>query len=164
MPNLFGHEPTSVVIACADAGQPRRIVMSVNRTAPRNILLVEDNESVRETTADLLSLTGATVHVAASGHEASRFLETRDVDLVLTDLAMNDGDGNWLVAWIRGSARHRHTKVVITSAHAQDESVKAGLRAGADGYLVKPFAPERFIEAVQQFLQSAEAGGRATGA
>ena len=119
------------------------------------ILFVEDDLSVRETTTDLLSFTGATVHTAVSGHEASRFLEANDVDLVITDLSMPDGDGNWLLAWIRSSPRHHKTKVVIMSAHAQNERVEAGLKAGADGYLTKPFDPGKLIATVTSYLNSA---------
>ena len=124
-----------------------------------SILFVEDDLSVRETTTDLLSFTGATVHTAVSGHEASRFLEANDVDLVITDLSMPDGDGNWLLAWIRSSPRHQNTKVIIMSAHAQTERVEAGLKAGADGYLTKPFDPGKLIATVTGYLNSA--AGRA---
>ena len=120
-----------------------------------SLLFVEDDLCVRETTADLLSFTGATVHTAVSGRKASQFLEANDVDLVITDLSMPDGDGNWLLAWIRSSPRHQHTKVIIMSAHAQNETVAAGLKAGADGYLTKPFDPGKLIAMVTDYLNSA---------
>jgi CheY-like chemotaxis protein len=132
--------------------------MTSNDQNPPVILLVEDNLDVRETTTDLLSFTGATVHTAASGQEAIRFLETNDVDLVITDLSMPDGDGNWLLGWIRASPRHQKLKVVIMSAHAQSERVAAELRAGADGYLTKPFDPRKFIAAVTDYLKCARTG------
>lgn len=133
--------------------------MTTNGQKKSTILFVEDDLGVRETTADLLSFTGATVHTAVSGHEASRFLEANDVDLVITDLSMPDGDGNWLLAWIRSSPRHQDTRVFIMSAHAQTESVEAGLKAGADGYLTKPFNPGKLIATVTGYLNSAS--GRA---
>ncbi len=135
------------------------IRMTANGQKNLIILFVEDDLNVRETTTDLLSFTGATVLTAASGHEASRFLEANDVDLVITDLSMPDGDGNWLLGWIRSSPRHQNTKVVIMSAHAQDERVEAGLKAGADGYLTKPFDPGKLIATVTRYLNSAS--GRA---
>jgi CheY-like chemotaxis protein len=132
--------------------------MTSNDQNPPVILFVEDDLGVRETTTDLLGFTGATVHTATGGHEASRFLENHDVDLVITDLSMPDGDGNWLLAWIRASPRHQKLKVVIMSAHAQSERVAAELRAGADGYLTKPFDPGKFIAAVTDYLKQARTG------
>lgn len=118
------------------------------------ILLVDDDLSVRETTGDLLGYTGAVVHTAASGNEARRFLESKDVNLVITDLSMPDGDGNSLLAWIRSSPRHRGLKVVIMSAHAQREDIARGLKAGADQYLTKPFDPASFISEMKKHLES----------
>ena len=127
---------------------------------PPTILFVEDDAGIRETTADLLSFINATVLTAVSGREASKILDTTPVDLVITDLSMPDGDGNWLLAWIRASPRHEKTKVVIISAHAQRESVEAGLKAGADGYLTKPFNPADFIKSVEKFLAAPTDGAQ----
>jgi DNA-binding response OmpR family regulator len=121
---------------------------------PSEILLVDDDPNVRETTSDLLGFTGALVHTAASGNEARRFLEAQDVNLVITDLSMPDGDGKSLLTWIRSSPRHRNLKVVIMSAHAQREDIKMGLEAGADQYLTKPFDPASFITQMKQHLAS----------
>ena len=131
---------------------------------PSEILLVDDDHSVRETTSDLLGFTGAVVHTATSGNEARRFLEAKDVNLVITDLSMPDGDGKSLLAWIRSSPRHRNLKVVIMSAHAQREDIKLGLEAGADQYLTKPFNPVSFISEMKKHLESAADGadGRPT--
>lgn len=110
---------------------------------------------MRETTKDLLGFTGATVHATASGREAFGFLTqiTRpSIDLVITDLAMPNGDGHWLLAEIRATPALAHLKVVIMSAHVQNESIAAGLKAGADGYIVKPYDPAQFIQTVEQHL------------
>lgn len=129
--------------------------MSESAHTTPTILLVEDDPCLRETTVDLLGFSGARVHAAVSGREASRFLEANHVDLVITDLSMPDGDGNWLIRWVRASPRHRHLKVVIISAHAHHASIEAGIDAGADGYLVKPFDPEKFLTAVGEYLAAA---------
>lgn len=129
--------------------------MSAPSSNPATILFVEDDACVRETTTDLLGFTGAKVHTAAGGHEASKFLEDNPVDLVITDLSMPAGDGNWLLSWIRSSPKHQKLKVVIMSAHAQIESIEAGLTAGADGYLTKPYDPSTLIETVVRFLNPA---------
>ena len=129
------------------------------------ILFADDDPAVRETTVDLLSLTGAQVFAVASGRAASQFLEKQGVDLIITDMAMPDGDGNWLIAWVRFSARHRRTRLVVISAHAAPENIAAGLQAGADDYLIKPFEPQHFLTTVERHLKVAIAAhGNATGA
>ncbi|MBI5769508.1 MAG: response regulator [Verrucomicrobia bacterium] len=133
---------------------------TTHSSPPPAILVVEDDLAVRETTTDLLSLTGAEVHAASSGREAFALLTRAApprIDLVITDLSMPDGDGHWLLAQIRGSPSISHLKVLIMSAHAQTENIEAGHKAGADGYLVKPYAPARFLEIVEQHLANAAA-------
>ena len=123
-------------------------------TAPPHpsILLVEDDDAIRETTTDLLGLTGATVHAVASGHAAMRFLAHTSVDLIVTDLVMPDGDGYWLLAQVRAAALRPDTPIIMLSGHATQESIADGLKRGADAYLVKPFDPEAFLVTVNKFL------------
>ena len=125
---------------------------------PPTILFAEDDPGVRETTTDLLSFTGAQVHTVSSGREAWEHLSRNRADLVITDVAMPDGDGYWLLARIRGDERLRKTRVVLLSAHALVQSISAGLDAGADAYLTKPFDPEHFIVAVQGYLAAVREG------
>lgn len=120
---------------------------------------------MRETTNDLLSLTGAEVHTAASGREAYAFLtqlQSAVVDLVITDLAMPNGDGHWLLAQIRAQPQISQLRVVIMSAHVQAESIEAGLKAGADGYIVKPYDPAQFIDTVEKHLAKVQSNRTTT--
>jgi CheY-like chemotaxis protein len=122
---------------------------------PSAILLVEDDEFVRQTTQDLLCLLDADVHTAVSGQDAFAFLTAaadRRIDLVITDLAMQDGDGQWLLSKIRSSPSHRGVKVIMMSAHAQAERIEAQIKAGADGYIVKPYDPDNLLNLVAQQL------------
>ena len=125
---------------------------------PPTILFAEDDAGVRDTTTDLLSFTGANVHTVSSGREAWDYLARNRADLVITDVAMPDGDGYWLLARIRGDERLKRTRVVLLSAHALVQSISAGLDAGADAYLTKPFDPEHFIVAVQAYLTAIREG------
>jgi CheY-like chemotaxis protein len=130
----------------------------------RAILLVEDDHFVRETTSDLLSMTGATIFTAKSGSEAIGFLShpsAPPIDLVVTDLAMPDGDGHWLLAQIRASPSLAGLRVIMMSAHVQAEKIEAEINAGADEYLVKPFDPEKFLAKVGQHLATLAAKGPA---
>lgn len=118
------------------------------------ILLAEDDAAIRETTADLLMLSGAQVHAVHSGNEAARFLEEHQTDLIITDMAMPDGDGNWLLRHVRSVPRLRHIKVIILSAHADIRKIADGLASGADAYVTKPFEPIQFLAMVERQLKN----------
>ena len=127
--------------------------MPPENAAQSIILLAEDDPNVRETTTDLLSLTGAVILATCSGREASRVLETQKVDLIITDMIMPDGDGKWLINFVRSTPALRHLRIILLSARADETDIRAGLGAGADLYLTKPFDPEKLLETVAYWLQ-----------
>lgn len=118
----------------------------------RTILLVEDDPGVRETTADLLSLTDARVLIADCGHVGAEMLQTEHIDLVVTDMIMPNGDGRWLLAFIRDTERLSRLPVIVLSALAHGDEVESGLAAGADAYLTKPFNPEKLLSTIARLL------------
>lgn len=120
--------------------------MTQPQPTPKRLLLVEDDEMVRETTLDLLTLAGVQAQSVAGGYAAAEHLEKNAFDIVLTDLAMPEGDGLWLARWIRRNPRCAQVIVVMMSAHVQNAHREIGMEAGAHYYLTKPFLPERFIE------------------
>jgi DNA-binding response OmpR family regulator len=123
-------------------------------TAPGTvILLAEDDPNIRETTTDLLSLTGAQVLPAPSGRAAAALLEHHTVDLVITDLIMPDGDGIWLLNHVRTSPRHSELPVIMLTARADVNELAANFKHRADEYLTKPFHPEQFLNTVVRWLR-----------
>ena len=100
------------------------------------LLVVDDEESLRITTAAILEKEGYTVDTASSGDEAIALLEQKDYDLVLTDLHMEGGDGLSVLNQIR---RHSPLTIsVVLTGFASVESAIAALQEGAYDYLVKP--------------------------
>ena len=124
----------------------------MNTAQPPVVLLTDDDHNIRETTSMLLSFTGATVREACSGHEASEILQKEKIDLLVTDLLMPDGDGRWLVNFVRSSPQFRHLPVIMISAHADLKKIKEADGPKADLYLTKPFDPEQFIQTVTRLL------------
>ena len=100
------------------------------------ILVVDDEENLRITTAAILEKDGYIVDVAASGDEAVSLLKHVTYDLVLTDLHMEGGDGLSLLNQIRGHSPF--TISVVLTGFASVESAIAALQEGAYDYLVKP--------------------------
>jgi signal transduction histidine kinase len=100
------------------------------------LLVVDDEESLRITTAAILEKEGYEVDTASSGDEAIALLQELEYDLVLTDLHMEGGDGLSVLSQIRRQAPL--TISVVLTGFASVESAIAALQEGAYDYLVKP--------------------------
>jgi len=100
------------------------------------LLVVDDEESLRITTAAIFENEGYSVDTASSGDEAIGLLQITDYDLVLTDLHMEGGDGLTVLSQIRRQAPL--TIAVVLTGFASVESAIAALQEGAYDYLIKP--------------------------
>ena len=119
-------------------------------TLPR-ILIADDNNDMRAYLASLLE-PHADVIVCADGEAALAVLEANDVDLLVSDVMMPKLDGFGLIARIRASTTLRHLPVMLLSARAGEEAKVEGLQAGADDYMVKPFAANELLARVRRQL------------
>jgi signal transduction histidine kinase/CheY-like chemotaxis protein len=118
------------------------------------ILVVDDNADMRAYVARLLR--GAyVVDTAADGEDALAHVERQLPDLILADVMMPRLDGFGLLAALRARERTRTLPVILLSARAGEESTVEGLRAGADDYLVKPFAAQELQARVRTHLELA---------
>ena len=115
-------------------GSPQDVVVAVSNEA--RLLVVDDEESLRITTAAIFENEGYIVDTASSGDEAVALLNDSDYDLVLTDLHMEGGDGLSVLNQIRQHAPL--TISVVLTGFASVESAIAALQEGAYDYLIKP--------------------------
>ena len=115
------------------------------------ILIVEDDEALRETLADLL-MPEYCVHTAANGIEAFEMVKSIHIDVVLTDVCMANGSGIELLDWIR--ARHPTTPtVILITGHSQTATAEA-IEKGAYCVLTKPFTRKSLIDILQSLYES----------
>jgi len=103
------------------------------------ILVVDDDAVLRTLVSAALTHAGHQVLLASSGLEAVQLWEEHQVRLVLTDWIMPEMDGEALCRHIRASGRPTYTYLIMLTACETSESVVAGLAAGADDYLTKPY-------------------------
>ncbi|WP_049655787.1 response regulator transcription factor [Kitasatospora sp. MY 5-36] len=133
--------------------------------ARRTVLVVEDDPGVRATLDHLLRFEGYRVLTTADGQEALELLEHRRPDLAVVDVVMPRLDGLALCRMLRRRG-DRLPVLVLTARHQLGDRV-AGLDAGADDYLAKPFATEELLARIRALLRRTEpldAGdGEATG-
>ena len=114
------------------------------------ILVAEDQESARESLAELLRGAGYEVHEAADGNAAISLLDRVDFDLVLTDLMMPGCDGISVLQRIRDVSPQ--TLVLIMTAHASIETAVEAIRLGAQDYLLKPLIFEDVLRKVRHLM------------
>lgn len=118
------------------------------------ILVVDDNADMRDYLTRLLA-THWTVDVAANGREAVRRLDTVRPDLILTDVMMPELDGFGLLKEVRRQLATKAIPVIMLSARSGEESRVEGIEAGAEDYIVKPFAARELVARVRMHLELA---------
>ncbi|WP_288377969.1 ATP-binding protein, partial [uncultured Massilia sp.] len=127
-----------------------------DRRAPRpRILVADDNNDMRAYLKSLLE-PHADVTVCADGAAALALIEQNVPDLLLTDVMMPVLDGFGLLARIRADEALRGLPVMLLSARAGEEAKVEGLQAGADDYMVKPFAAGELLARVRSQLAQAD--------
>lgn len=125
-----------------------------------SVLVVDDDESVRVTTAAILEQEGYFVATAADGREALERVARDPYDLVLTDLRMEDMDGATLLQELQ--LRHPNIVTVVLTGYASIESAIDALRQGVYDYLVKPCAVDDLKRTIRRALQHHEQRARST--
>jgi DNA-binding response OmpR family regulator len=109
---------------------------------PPRVLVLEDEPHLREAIVSYLNTEPVSAHGAGSIAQASAWCESHDFDILILDLGLPDGDGlNWLAN--RGALTQKG--VIILSARGLPTHRLAGLKAGADVYLVKPVPLEEIV-------------------
>jgi two-component system response regulator MprA len=116
-----------------------------------NILVVDDDFAVRESLDRALRANGFDVQLAGDGHEAFARIEAAPFDAVVLDVLMPGLDGMAVCRTLR-SEGNRVPILMLTAREAVADRV-AGLEAGADDYLVKPFALEELLARVHALLR-----------
>lgn len=116
------------------------------------ILAAEDERDIRDLIAFTLRFAGHEVTTATNGEEAVSMAEQVRPDLILLDVRMPRMNGYDACRAIKANPNLKDVPVVFLSAKGQESEVQAGLQAGAEEYILKPFAPDQLIERVRQIL------------
>ncbi|MGE7391547.1 response regulator transcription factor [Streptomyces sp. NPDC004126] len=127
----------------------------------RTVLVVEDDPGVRSTLDQLLRFEGYRVVQAADGIQGLAALDREEPDLALVDVVMPGLDGLSLCRTLR--RRGDRLPVLVLTARDQVGDRVAGLDAGADDYLAKPFATEELLARIRALLRRTEPGAAASG-
>lgn len=118
----------------------------------KTILTVDDSASIRQMVAFTLKSAGYTVLEAADGNAGLNSAKSNNIDLILTDQNMPGMDGLTLIKALRALPQYRSTPILMLTTEAGDAMKQQGRAAGATGWLVKPFDPQKLLEVVKKVL------------
>jgi two-component system phosphate regulon response regulator PhoB len=125
--------------------------------AKQSILVVEDEEDIRELISYNLAREGFKVSSVASGEAALKSVKDAPPDLVLLDLMLPGLDGLEVCRQIRAHSASSRVPVLMVTAKGEEADVVTGLELGADDYIVKPFSPRVLLARVRAALRRGDA-------
>ena len=118
----------------------------------KTIMTVDDSSSVRQMVSFTLKDAGYSVVEAADGKDALQKLQG-PVDMIITDLNMPNMDGIELIKNVRATSGYKFIPIVMLTTESQNEKKQEGKKAGASGWIVKPFKPPQILSVVQKLLK-----------
>lgn len=122
----------------------------------RSVLIIEDDPNIRRVVQMTLRREGLDVTEAASGEEGLERLSERPFDVILLDLMLPGRDGFEICREIRRSS---NTPVIMVTARGDSHDVVAGLEAGADDYVSKPFVPKELSARIRALARRTRGNG-----
>jgi DNA-binding response OmpR family regulator len=117
------------------------------------ILVVEDDESIRTLIRHVLSEGGHKVVEASSGKEALALLGKGTMDMVLLDVMLGQSSGFEILEEIDKKGLRERPRVVMLTARNSERDFLHGWRSGVDHYVTKPFDPDALLKTVREILQ-----------
>lgn len=120
------------------------------------LLLVEDEDNLRELVGGRLEQSGYQVVTAADGYEAVKQARAQHPDLVILDLMIPKMDGYTVCRLLR-SGGLAETPIILFSARSGPDDVRRGMDMGASAYVTKPFEPEVLLGKIDELLKAADA-------
>jgi CheY-like chemotaxis protein len=122
-------------------------------TVLRTVLIADDESSMRLLVHATIESDDYAVLEAADGSEAWTMIQAHKPSLVLLDVQMPGRSGLDVLRSVKADPSLKGTKVILLTSKAQESDVEAGLIAGADFYLTKPFSPLDLLTRVEEALQ-----------
>ena len=119
----------------------------------KKILIVDDDPLILDLFEFSFDQASFEIIRARNGREGLEKALKERVDLILLDVMMPDLNGHEVCRRIKDNPATRATKVIMVSAKVQKEEIEAGLRAGADEYITKPFDPLSLVEKITKLLE-----------
>jgi CheY-like chemotaxis protein len=124
---------------------------------PARVMVVEDDDTIRQLITVNLELEGFDVVTATDGQEALERVKDLAPAVMTLDVMMPRLDGWETAARLRADTDTSHIKLVLLSARAQQADLQRGEQIGVDAYLTKPFDPDQLIDIVRRLADDTAA-------
>ncbi len=118
-----------------------------------NILNVEDEAPIRDMVRFALERNGHLVHCASTASEARQMMASQKMDLAIVDWMLPGGSGLEFVRALRKDKMYAQLPVIMLTARTEEHDITAGLDAGADDYVTKPFSPRELQSRIKALLR-----------
>src|SRR5699024_5562556 len=105
----------------------------------KKILIIEDDEILKDNTAELLELSGYEVMTASNGTDGVEQAKTHNPDLIICDIMMRKMDGYEVLESLTANESTRYIPFIFLTAKTEHREIRKGMDMGADDYLTKPF-------------------------
>lgn len=122
---------------------------------PKKIMIVDDSASIRETLLFVLKKSEYDVVEACDGVDALNKLANNKVNLIVCDVNMPNMDGITFVKKLKSEAaysEHKFTPVIMLTTESGEDMKIEGKAAGVKAWMIKPFPPEKLLEAIKMLL------------
>lgn len=116
----------------------------------KRILTVDDSATMRNMLKAALSEAGYEVVQAEDGVEGIKALDGQRFDVIITDINMPNMDGLTFIELLREQQMHKATPVLVLTTESEPEKKARARRAGATGWLVKPFDPQKLLTTIDR--------------
>ena len=114
------------------------------------ILIVDDDDSIRDTVAEYLAITNYPSDTARNAEDAMRLLSEKKYDVVITDIVMNGMDGLQLTEHIKSAC---DASVMIVTGYMREYTYESAIKKGADDFIFKPFRLEELLLRLKRVLR-----------
>lgn len=118
----------------------------------KTVLAVDDSASIRQMVSFTLKSAGYDVVEAVDGQDGLDKAKAKSINLILTDQNMPRMDGLTLIKSLRALPQYASTPILMLTTESSDAMKSQGRAAGATGWLVKPFDPQKLIEVVRKVI------------
>lgn len=119
----------------------------------KRVLVVEDSVSIRQKIHEILLNNGYSVEEAIDGMDGMRKLEGAAYDCIITDINMPNMNGIELIKKVRSQDGNKLVPILVLTTESQADMLRLGRKAGATGWLVKPFNEDKLIKTLGRIIE-----------